>query len=388
VSDTLASSARSAPVHLRPQSVAVVLGTRPEIVKLAPIIKALGDAVFLIHTGQHFDEDMSDVFLAQHDLPDPAVWLSAGGRSRSGQLAHILEGLDRVFAERTFEAVVVQGDTNSTLAGALAANAHDIPIVHVEAGLRSFDRAMPEEHNRVLTDHLSALLCAATPGNVENLLCESIPADRILLTGNTVVESTLAELPTPMTQLDILDEFGLRPHEYVLATIHRPENTDDPATLEAILAELGDVPVPVVIPLHPRTAAAARHAGFGDLLNRLRVIAPQPSGQFLSLAANAAVLISDSGGLQEECTVLKRPLVVVRRSTERPESFHDFATAVAPGPEIGVEVRRLLNDHVRVSASLRTIPSPFGDRHAASHILAGIHSLVAQSHPQMTGARS
>src|SRR4051794_41107911 len=133
---------------LRPQSIAVVLGTRPEIVKLAPVITALGPAAFLIHTGQHFDEDMSDVFLAQGDLPDPAVWLSAGGRSRGGQLAHIVEGLDRVFAAHHFDAVVVQGDTNSTVAGALAANAHTLPVVHVEAGLCSFDRAMPEEHNR------------------------------------------------------------------------------------------------------------------------------------------------------------------------------------------------------------------------------------------------
>lgn len=376
------------PDSLVPLSVAVVLGTRPEIVKLAPVIKALGDAVFLIHTGQHFDEDMSDVFLTQHDLPEPSAWLSAGGRTRAGQLAHIVESLDRVFAEHSFSAVVVQGDTNSTVAGAIAANAHDIPVVHVEAGLRSFDRAMPEEHNRVIADHLSEVLCAATQGNVDNLLRESIPADRIVLTGNTIVEATLAQLPPPIAQLALLDEFHLQPNSYVLATIHRPENTDDPATLAAILAELADLPLPVVLPLHPRTQAAVARAGCESFLERLRVIPPQPSAPFLSLAANAALLVSDSGGLQEECTVLKRLLVVVRRSTERPESFRDFATPVLPGPAIGVEVRRLLTDQAGRTAALRAIPSPFGDQHAASHIVSAIHALVARRQSQLTGVRA
>ncbi|MCW2495892.1 UDP-N-acetylglucosamine 2-epimerase (non-hydrolyzing) [Jatrophihabitans sp.] len=364
---------------LRPASVAVVFGTRPEIVKLAPVIHALGPAAFVIHTGQHYDEEMSDVFLAQHAVPDPAVWLTAGGRTRSGQVAHIIDGLDRIFAERRLSAVVVQGDTNSTLAGALAANAHNIPIVHVEAGLRSFDRAMPEEHNRVLTDHLADLLCAATAGNVNNLLVEAIPQSRIHLTGNTVAQSVAAQLPAPMVQLDVVEGAGLQSNGYVLATLHRPENTDDPDVLRAILTELAHLPLPVALPLHPRTAAAAAAAGCADLLDQLRVLPPLPSSTFLALAAHAAVLVSDSGGLQEECTVLKRPLVVVRRSTERPESLTDFARLVSAGPEVGLEVRRILGDHAALLARLHQLPSPFGDEFAAARIVEGIAELVGRT---------
>jgi UDP-N-acetylglucosamine 2-epimerase (non-hydrolysing) len=358
-------------------SVAVVLGTRPEIVKLAPVIRRLGDAAFVVHTGQHFDGTMSEVFLREHGLAEPQLRLSAGGHGRAAQLSHMLLGLDQLFAEREFVATIVQGDTNSTLAGALAANTRNIPLVHVEAGLRSNDRAMPEEHNRVMTDHLADVLCAATPTNVENLLAEGIPATRILLTGNTVVESVLDQLPERAARLRLLVELGLRPDAYVLATIHRPENTDPVATLRAILTELAALPLPVVLPLHPRTAAAASAAGLGALLDQLRVIDPVGSSTFLALAAHAAVLVSDSGGVQEECTVLKRPLVVVRRSTERPEAMTDFAVLVDPGPQIGRQVRAALADHARRVARLQRLPSPFGDRTAADQVVDAVRDLVA-----------
>jgi UDP-N-acetylglucosamine 2-epimerase (non-hydrolysing) len=371
----------SLPSALRPASIAVVLGTRPEIVKLAPVIHALGPAAYVVHTGQHYDEAMSGVFLAQFGLAEPSARLNAGGRSRAGQLAHIIAGLDRIFGENDFEAVVVQGDTNSTVAAALAANAHGIAIVHVEAGLRSYDRAMPEEHNRVITDHLADLLCAATTGNAENLRGESIPDSRVQLTGNTVVHSVAKQLPPTLVQLDILHGFALRTNGYVLATLHRPENTDDPEVLHTILAELASLPLPVVVPLHPRTHAAAVAAGCEAQLAALQVIAPQGSPEFLALAAHAAVLVSDSGGLQEECTVLKRPLVVVRRSTERPESLTDFSVLVAPGPAIGRQVRAILADHGAVLARLSELPSPFGDTEAAERIVEGIEALVAGRRP-------
>lgn len=362
---------------LPPHSVAVVLGTRPEIIKLAPVVRRLDDAAFVVHTGQHFDASMSEIFLREHGLAEPDLRLTAGGQSRAEQLSHMLLGLDRLFAQREFVATVVQGDTNSTLAGALTANARGVPLVHVEAGLRSHDRAMPEEHNRVLTDHLADMLCAATPGNVANLRAEGIPDNRIRLTGNTVVESVTDQLPERSARLRLLMELGLTPDGFILATIHRPENTDSAAALHAILAELAALPLPVVLPLHPRTAAAAARAGLGDPLAQLRVVDPLGSSTFLALAAHAAVLVSDSGGLQEECTVLKRPLVVVRQSTERPESMTDFAVLAEPGPQIGDRVRTLLRSHPQRVAALQKLPSPFGDHTAADQVVQTIHELVA-----------
>ncbi|QGN58688.1 non-hydrolyzing UDP-N-acetylglucosamine 2-epimerase [Nostocoides sp. HKS02] len=357
-------------------SVAVVLGTRPEIVKLAPVIRRLGDAAFVVHTGQHYDASMSEVFLREHGLADPQLRLGAGGYGRAEQISHMLLGLDRLFAEREFVATVVQGDTNSTLAGALAANARGVALVHVEAGLRSNDRAMPEEHNRVMTDHLADVLCAATAANVENLLAEGIPATRIRLTGNTVVESVLDQLPERAARLRLLVELGLKPDGYVLATIHRPENTDSAVTLRAILTELAALPLPVVLPLHPRTAAAAASGGLAGLLDHLRVVEPMGSSTFLGLAAHAAVLVSDSGGVQEECTVLKRPLVVVRQSTERPEAMADFAVLVEPGPQLGHSVEAMLHGHAHRVSRLQRLPSPFGDRTAADQVVDTIHDLV------------
>lgn len=358
-------------------TVAVVLGTRPEIVKLAPVIRRLGSDALVIHTGQHYDAAMSDRFFGEHDLQAPDIVLQAGGATRAKQVAHVVEALDDLFAQREgLRAVVVQGDTNATLAGALAANCRGIPLVHVEAGLRSHDRAMPEEHNRILTDHLSDLLCAARQGNADNLVREGIAPERIAVTGNTVVEAAELQLPSLAVQARTLATHQLVLDGYVLATIHRPENTDDADRLQAILRELADLPLPTVLALHPRTQVAAEQAGLQHLLDRLRVLPPLGSQAFLSLARHAAVLVSDSGGVQEECTVIKRPLVVVRNSTERPESLEEFARLVQPGPEIGASVREILADHAGVLARLEALPSPFGDRTAADRIVRAIDRLA------------
>jgi UDP-N-acetylglucosamine 2-epimerase (non-hydrolysing) len=368
--------------NLAPRSVAVVLGTRPEIIKLAPVIRRLGDAALVVHTGQHYDESMSDVFLTERGLDDPDVHLAAGGLGRAEQLSVMLLGLDQALAGRGISAVVVQGDTNSTLAGALSANALSVPLVHVEAGLRSYDREMPEEHNRVLVDHLADALCAATADNVDNLRREGIPDERVHLTGNTVVEAVMDQLDDPKVTLGVVRAHGLAPDDYVLATIHRPENTDDPAVLRNVLAELADLPCQVVLPLHPRTQAAARRAGAEHLLAAMRVVEPLGSRQFLALAAHAAVLVSDSGGVQEECTVLKRPLVVVRRSTERPEAMADFAVLVQPGPEIGQAVRKRLADLDGWISRLEGLPSPFGDIHSTTRVVDVIHHSIECAAPR------
>lgn len=359
------------------RAVAVVLGTRPEIIKLAGVIQGLGRAARIVHTGQHYDEQMSDVFFAELGLPEPDVHLDVGGASRGGQVGRVLAALDAHLASDRPLAVVVQGDTNSTLAGALAGNAQDIPVVHVEAGLRSFDRRMPEEHNRVVTDHLSDVLCAPTPTSVQNLAREGIQGDHVVLTGNTVVEAVARMLPEEPARRAILDEVGVTPNGYVLATIHRPENADDRDALAAILTELAALPMPVVLPLHPRTAAAVERHGLSHLLSRLRTIEPLGSRRFLGLARHAAVLVSDSGGVQEECTILKRPLVVVRRSTERPESLRDFAVLVEPGEGIGKTARMWLDDLTEVHDRLAAAPCPYGDGTASVRIVAEIVRLLS-----------
>ncbi len=356
--------------------VAVVYGTRPEIIKLGGVVRRLGPSALLIHTGQHFDASMSANVADHVRMPEPHVRLAVGGLTRAHQISAALAELDGILERHPVGALVVQGDTNATVAGALAANARGIPLVHVEAGLRSHDRAMPEEHNRIVTDHLSDLLCAPTPGCVGNLAREGIGGARVTETGNTVVEAVREMLPARAERLATLGRLGLRGDAYVLATIHRPENTDDPQVLGTILEQLSLIPLDVVIPLHPRTRAAAKRFGLEPLLAGMRVLESLGPRTFLGLAAEAAVLVSDSGGIQEECTVIGRPLVVVRRSTERPEAMADFARLVPGGQGLAEAVGEIVGQGPALRARLASLTSPFGDGTACDRIVAGIHALT------------
>ncbi|MEV4438887.1 UDP-N-acetylglucosamine 2-epimerase (non-hydrolyzing) [Streptomyces sp. NPDC049577] len=372
---------------LPPRSVAIVLGTRPELVKLTDLVRLLGPAAHLVHTGQHYDDELSGRFLTELGLPEPTFLTGVGGQSRAVQISAALAQLDGLFAAEPPLAVVVQGDTNAALAGALAANARGIPLLHVEAGLRSHDRDMPEEHNRVLIDHISDVLCAATEDNRAGLLAEGVDDARIAVTGNTVVEAVRNQLPDADRRAALLDRYGLTADGYVLATVHRPENTDSPEALRAILTELGALATPgrpVLLPLHPRTRARIEAARLTHLLAPLTVSAPVGYGEFLALARHAALLVSDSGGIQEECTVLGRPLVVVRRSTERPEAMGDFAELVEPGPGIGRAARRRLAEGAEGLDRLAALPSPFGDG-LASERIAGLLTAIG-AREQLTAA--
>ncbi len=362
----------------RSGAVAVVYGTRPEIVKLAGVLRELGGRACAVHTGQHYSAALSDVFLTQLRLGAPDVRLDIGGTSRGRQIGEATVALDRLFADRRPAAVVVQGDTNTALAGALAANASGIPLVHVEAGLRSFDRAMPEEHNRVVIDHLADLCCAPTETSRANLLTEGIPAERIATTGNTVVDVVPEIVPDDDERRALLASHGVDEDAFVLATFHRPENVDDPDVLATILDELARLPMPVVLPLHPRTATRATSFGLDDRLRRLRVVEPLGYREFLGLAASSGILVSDSGGLQEEASVIKRPLVVVRNSTERPEVQGTFARLVAPGPAIGETVADWSSDLDALHARLAQTPSPYGDGDASKRCVAAIDELVTR----------
>ena len=356
--------------------VAVVLGTRPELVKLAGIIRLLGDGARIIHTGQHYDSNLSDVFFSELRLPPPAIHLGVGGTGRGHQIGEATARLSTLFTEDPPAAVVVQGDTNAVLAGALAANAVEVPLVHIEAGLRSYDRAMPEEHNRVVADHLADLCCAPTDGNRDNLAAEGISGGRVVVTGNTVVEAVHELLPDEAARTELLAAMSLEPGGFVLSTMHRPENVDDPGTLGVILRELAGLPFPVVLPLHPRTKRRVGEFGLGDVLGDLVVVEPLGYRAFLGLMAEAAMLVSDSGGLQEEVSVLKRPMIVVRRSTERPEVLGTFAELVQPGPAIR-EVAAGWEDVAAVRARLEPIPSPYGDGTASEKSVAALRDLLS-----------
>jgi UDP-N-acetylglucosamine 2-epimerase (non-hydrolysing) len=348
--------------------IAVVVGTRPDIVKLAPIVRLLGDHSLLIHSGQHEDEELSGVFLAAAGIAQARALSGICGRPRHVQFGRIIEGLGGLFGAMRPAVVIVQGDTNTASAGAQAANYAGIPVVHVEAGLRSFDRGMPEEINRCVVGALADLNCAPTALAAQNLRAEGVPEDRIAVTGNTIVEATRQMAPGPEVAAQIVAGLGAEPDGYVLATIHRPENTDDPVRLEVILGELSKLGLPVLLPLHPRTRLAALRHGLGAALDRLRVVPPADHRTFLGLASLARLLVSDSGGVQEECTVLKRPLIVVRNSTERPESITaGFAHLVQPGAAIGDLGRKLIADR-GLARRLAAIPCPFGDGLASERI--------------------
>ncbi len=356
------------PKNTNPPYIAVVLGTRPEIVKLAHIVRILGPQARLIHSGQHTDEELSGVFFAVAGLPDPETLSGICGEPRHIQVGRMVQQLGALFADRPPAAVLVQGDTNTALAAAQAGNYAGVPVVHVEAGLRSFDRAMPEEVNRCLVGVLADLHCAPTERAAANLLAEGTPAEHIVVTGNTIVEAILAMLPDETAGHAIVSRAGAEPGQYVLATIHRPENTDVPARLEIILDVLGKLGLPVVFPLHPRTRLAAARHGLTAALDRLHRVPPADHRTFLSLARYARLIVSDSGGVQEECTVLKRPLIVVRNSTERPESIDaGFAHLVQPGPVLGDLGRQLISDE-GLSQRLAGIACPFGDGLASDRI--------------------
>lgn len=363
---------------LPPRSVAVVLGTRPEIIKLAHIIRLLGSAARVVHTGQHYDPNLSGVFFRAFGLGDPQVELEVGGKSRGAQIGEAVTGLDAHFASDSPLAVMVQGDTNAVLAASIAANAREVPLVHVEAGLRSYDRAMPEEHNRVVCDHLADLCLAPTEVSGGNLEREGIPRERVVITGNTVVEAVGTLLPSPEERKELLDRFEVEASRFVLSTFHRPENVDRPEVFASILSQLASLPVPVLLPLHPRSQRRAAEHGLGALLEGIRVVDPIGYPEFLGLLAECALAISDSGGVQEEVSVLKRPVIVVRRSTERPEVLGTFAQRIEPGPQVGEAAREILADLEAVHARLAELPSPYGDGSASQRSVEATLNLLSR----------
>ena len=304
--------------------IAAVVGARPNFVKIAPIMAALRDRpearTTLIHTGQHYDVQMSAAFFAHLEIPTPDVNLDVRSGTAASQIAEVMQRLEPVLAECRPDIVVVVGDVNSTIAAALTAVKAGIPVAHVEAGLRSFDRTMPEETNRVLTDWISDLLFTTEPAAGENLAREGIPADRIHFVGNVMID-TLFRYRERAEQSPILRTLGLQPGTYAALTLHRPSNVDSPEALGRMLTALARIQsdIPVVFPVHPRTRQRlAAVNGSLPPLPGLRLVEPLPYLDFLCLMAHARCVLTDSGGIQEETTALGVPCLTLRTNTERP----------------------------------------------------------------------
>ncbi|GAA0819365.1 non-hydrolyzing UDP-N-acetylglucosamine 2-epimerase [Streptosporangium amethystogenes subsp. fukuiense] len=297
-----------------------VLGARPNFVKAAPVVRALAELGVrqgIIHTGQHYDALMSDVFFADLGLPEPIANLAVGSGSHARQTAALLVGLEDVVLEQRPTLVVVYGDVNSTLAAILVCAKLHVPTAHVEAGLRSFDREMPEEVNRIVTDALSDILFATSPDALSYLAAEGVDPARVHLVGNPMIDSLFSALdhldPAP-----VRSRLGL-PERYGVATLHRPGNVDDPASAKELVEAVLSVSerLPVVVPLHPRGRTRLAEAGLVDTEN-LRIIDPLGYVDFLSLVRGATLVVTDSGGVQEETTMLGVPCLTVRPNTERP----------------------------------------------------------------------
>ncbi len=306
-------------------TVLLVVGARPNFMKVAPVHRALQSArsdlrLVLVHTGQHYDAQMSDVFFGELGMPEPDVHLAVGSGRHAEQTARALTGIESVIIDEKPDLVVVAGDVNSTLAGALAAVKLHVPVAHIEAGLRSFDRSMPEEHNRRLTDALSSALLTHSEEAFENLEREGIDASAISFVGNTMIDSLVAHLPHAVGRAP-WEPLGLVENEYALVTLHRPALVDDPVLLAATIGAIHDLgrTVPVIFPVHPRTRARIADLDLGVALEeRVRFVDPLGYLDFLGLEARARLVLTDSGGVQEETSALGVPCYTLRETTERP----------------------------------------------------------------------
>lgn len=303
-----------------------MIGNRPQFIKAAavsPRLRACGTEI-LVHTGQHFDDDLSRVFFAELGLPEPDRQLEVSGGSNTSQLSRMLAALEPVVEEIRPDGVLVYGDTNSTLAGALAAAGRNVPVAHVEAGMRSFDRTMPEELNRVLTDHVSGLLLCSSDQAMANLRRESV-AGRAVDVGDVMVDVAVQIQPRARARLDLLQDHGLSSGAYLLVTVHRAGNVDLPDRLALLVDLLKGLELPAILPLHPRTRARLSEAGLLDELSRapgLELTPPLGYVETMALLTNARALLTDSGGLQKEAYLAGVPCLTLRPNTEWVETVH------------------------------------------------------------------
>jgi UDP-N-acetylglucosamine 2-epimerase (non-hydrolysing) len=353
------------------RTVMVVVGTRPEIIKMAPVLRALKKGKIpsiFVHCGQHYDYNMSQKFIEDLELPVPDYGYVLRAYSQGVQTARIIARMERLLKETLPRLVLVEGDTNGVLATALAAVKMGIPVGHVEAGLRSFDLRMPEEHNRRLTDHISTYLFAPTRTAESNLKNENVWG-KIYLTGNTVIDAVIQHLPIAETKSNILETINFK--KFALATAHRAENVDDTKVLSSFMEAFAEAPIPVVYPMHPRTKKRLRQNRIYSKIRKsgnIQVLPALGYLDFLVLMKKCEMIVTDSGGIQEEATApcIRKPVLVIRLSTERPEAVEaGFAKVV------GTEKQRILEAMESTLRSRKELPvaSPYGDGKAAERIV-------------------
>jgi UDP-N-acetylglucosamine 2-epimerase (non-hydrolysing) len=356
-----------------------VVGARPNYMKVAPVYAALearGNVEQrLLHTGQHYDEALSDVFFKELPLPRPHVMLEVGSGTHGEQTGKALIGLERAFADLRPDLVLVPGDVNSTLAGALAAAKLQIPVAHLEAGLRSFDQTMPEELNRRLTDSLSTLLLTHSEEATDNLAAEGIDPNRVSFVGNTMIDTLFATVDRAR-RLAVWRRYGLEEASYLLVTLHRPALVDSPVLIARTLAALERIAraFPVIFPMHPRTRARLENMRIST--SGLQITDPLGYAEFLSLEAGAAAVVTDSGGVQEETTALGIPCFTLRDNTERPVTITHGTNVL-----LGLDPERLDEIPERLSAVGAPIGPPLWDGCAGERAAAEIERLLAVGLP-------
>ncbi|MCD6381067.1 MAG: UDP-N-acetylglucosamine 2-epimerase (non-hydrolyzing) [Candidatus Odinarchaeota archaeon] len=349
----------------------VITGTRPEIIKMAPIIRELnrlGIEYTYIHTGQHYDYELSLKFIEDLNLPMPDIKFKLENREPAAQMGEMMLKLGRALNSERDSTMLAQGDTNSMAAAVLVGIKSKLRVGHVEAGLRSHDWRMPEEHNRILADHLSDILFAPTSKAKENLLKENVHGT-IYVTGNTVIDATLQHIGLADKMSNITDE--LKFDDFILVTAHRAENVDDPRTLKDFVEVFLEAPLPVVYPIHPRTKKNLREFGLWDKLSmsdNVQILPPLGYFDFLKLMKSCRLIVTDSGGIQEEATAppIRKPVIVMRKSTERPEAVEaGFAKVVGTKKE---DILKGIEEFIESPPNLDR-PSPFGDGKAGSRIV-------------------
>lgn len=352
-----------------------IVGARPNFMKIAPIqrLMNLKNDFFkpvLVHTGQHYDERMSKLFFNDLRLPQPDVYLGVGSGSHAQQTANIMIGFEKVCLEQKPDMILVVGDVNSTAACSLVASKLGIPIVHVEAGLRSFDRRMPEEINRIITDSLSDYLFTTEKSGTNNLLKEGIEASKIHFVGNVMIDSLIYFLDLAQKS-PILSDLHLEPQNYVLVTLHRPSNVDNPENLLKILKVFEEIQdkIPIVFPIHPRTSKNLEKFGLQDRIEKLtdlKLIEPVGYLDFLQLEQNSRLLLTDSGGIQEETTYLKIPCLTMRENTERPVTAEMGTNKI-----MGTDSQKIIESVEKILADdwKKGHVPPLWDGHAAERIV-------------------
>lgn len=358
---------------------AIVAGARPNFMKIAPILRELDRSqqasTTLIHTGQHYDKSLSDIFFEELNIRQPDIALNVGSGTHAKQTADVMVAIEKVLTEaassgKPFHCLIVVGDVNSTMAAAIAAAKVHVPVAHVEAGLRSFDRHMPEEINRLVTDSISNLLLCSEPAGVANLLREGHDASRVHLVGNVMIDTLLSQVDRAKSR-DTLAQMGLNARNYGVVTLHRPSNVDGRASLTALLQLLADVSkrLPLVFPIHPRTRARIDEFGLMAITAQapnLRLLEPQGYLDFLCLTSQAKLIVTDSGGLQEESTALQVPCLTMRNSTERPITCEEGSgTLIGESVEqLGRYIDQVLTDTYKVGKC-----PALWDGHAAERIV-------------------